>query len=60
LLLTFFAQSLHVRISATFAVSIRFYNATERRIASSWQFVPVFSQEIPSSFLAMRTLREHA
>jgi len=58
--LYFLSQSLYVRISATFDVELRFYNNTERRIASGWQFVPVFSQDIPSSFLAMRTLREHA
>jgi len=45
--------------AAFFSVYMRFYSPTERRIASSWEFVPVYSQEIASSFTAMRTLRQH-
>jgi len=56
----FFLQSLQIRIANVYSVSLRFYNAKERRIASSWQFVPVYTQKINSSFLAMRTLREYA
>ena len=53
-------QNIQVHVSSVLSVSVRFYADQDRRIVSSWQFVPVYSQEIASSFTAMRTVREYA
>jgi len=53
-------QNIQVHVSTVLSVSVRFYADQDRRIVSSWQFVPVYSQEIASSFTAMRTVREYA